>query len=58
MTTRVTQIAASIFVMLLVFAVVGEADMQEMARQHEEYCDNVQNHVWPDFNKNFNKVCK
>lgn len=56
MTTVRSIFAVVAFACALSFA--AQADIEEAQRQEDEYCENVANGLWPDYNKNFNVVCK
>lgn len=45
-------------VILAALSITANADFDEEERAAAEYCYNVQNGVWPDFNGTYKKECK
>jgi hypothetical protein len=36
-------------ILLSILGIVGKMDLLDAAREHLDYCEAVESHVWPDF---------
>lgn len=39
-------------------AIVGRMEKQDLELRNKAYCRNVANSTWPDFERNYEKLCK
>lgn len=46
-----------VIVLFVVMGIVGEMDYQDAILEHEAYCKNVAEGVWPDYKKIFEENC-
>jgi hypothetical protein len=46
------------FALLIAVVITANGDFEEEQRKAEEYCYNVENGVWPDFEGSYKKECK
>jgi major membrane immunogen (membrane-anchored lipoprotein) len=37
---------------------IGGSDYSEMLEQENHYCEQVHDHVWPDYKKSYHRDCK
>jgi len=42
----------------IVYGSIGHADYTEAKKTEARYCANVKSKLWPDYQKNFNDICK
>lgn len=50
-------VAVAVFLILFVLALSYYADEGQAANERVEYCTNVKEGVWPDFNENYQQLC-
>lgn len=56
MRLRYTFIAAIVIAVALLYA--GSVDAESAEKQQEVYCDMVKTKAWPDYNGNYDELCK
>ncbi len=45
-------------VAILILGNIGRYDFLDQQKIQAEYCENVASGYWPDYNQNFNELCK
>lgn len=45
------------FVLCVSFAIVSNMEYEDGRLRQQEYCTNVAQGLWPDYNENFKEVC-
>lgn len=43
---------------VVAFGIVGRMDVEDAKMQERRYCEAVERGEWPDYNRNYEEVCK
>lgn len=43
---------------VLALGIVGRMDFEDAKMMDRRYCEGVEQALWPDYNRNYNEVCK
>lgn len=57
MESKVLNIIILAFLFFVAMGFVGNSDKKEAEMQQDEYCQNVSDKTWPDYNHNYKEVC-